>query len=74
MREFVVGCAGALSALAFGRVRADWVRYGECVVGLLTLLQGLVLLLSTYTDSMVTAYAVYVVFGMLYNIMLVITK
>lgn len=65
---------GATSALLLGQLQVDWPKYGEVVIGLLTILQGAILVLSSYTDSMLIAYTTYVVFGMLYNILLVITK
>lgn len=65
---------GAVSTLAFGQIQANWPKYGEALLGLLTLLQGAVLLISSNTDSMLVAYAAYIIFGMLYNVMLVMTK
>uniref|UniRef100_A0A1B6HRB0 Uncharacterized protein n=1 Tax=Homalodisca liturata TaxID=320908 RepID=A0A1B6HRB0_9HEMI len=72
--EAIYTIISAVSALAFGQVKGDWSRYGEAVIGLLSVLQGALLLLSSFTDSMVIAYTVYVVFGMLYNVMMVLTN
>uniref|UniRef100_A0A1B6LMW9 Major facilitator superfamily (MFS) profile domain-containing protein n=1 Tax=Graphocephala atropunctata TaxID=36148 RepID=A0A1B6LMW9_9HEMI len=72
--EAIYTMISAVSALAFGQVRGDWAKYGETVIGLLSVLQGAMLLVSSFTDSMIVAYTVYVVFGMLYNIIMVLTN
>ncbi|XP_054281381.1 thiamine transporter 1-like [Macrosteles quadrilineatus] len=72
--EAVYTIISAVSTLAFGQLNANWSKYGEAFLGLLTILQGVVLAISANTDSMFVAYTAYIIFGMLYNIMLVMTN
>lgn len=65
---------GAAAAFCFGYVKCDWRVYGELLLGVCTLLEGLVILWSSQVTLIIHAYLAYILFGVLYHIMMTVSK
>lgn len=72
--EAVYTVISASAALSFGWVNVDWRVHGEILLSVCTLIEGALLLSSAVATSIVHAYAVYVLFGMLYHIMMTVAN
>ena len=61
---------GAAAAFGFGFLNVEWKTYGEVLLGVGTLMQGLLTFWSAQTSEMVHAYLAYILFGVLYTVMI----
>lgn len=61
---------GASAAFGFGFLNVEWKTYGELLLGVGTLMQGLLVFWSAQTTEMVHAYLAYIMFGVLYTVMI----
>lgn len=65
---------GAVVSFAFGWLTLNWEIVGELALALCSTLQGAALLISAFTSSIWLAYAMYILFGMLYHPMITIAN
>ena len=66
--------SGAASAFCFGYVKVDWKIYGEILLGVCTFLEGVLILWSSHVTLIFNAYFAYIMFGILYHIMMTVSK
>lgn len=72
--EAICTFTGALGAYSFGRWKADWNTFGELAMGLGALCLGADLVLMSFTNSILVAYATYIAFSVMYNAVVTIAK
>lgn len=65
---------GAVMALAVGHVSWPWNKWGESLLLVTSLLQGLLLILMSQTGSIVAAYVCYIAFRTLYQVMITVAR
>ncbi|PSN41002.1 Thiamine transporter 2 [Blattella germanica] len=65
---------GAAASLACGWLRLNWQVLGEATLAICSIIEGLLLIWSTYTNSMIVAYICYVLFGVIYHTMITVAK
>ncbi|XP_067009605.2 thiamine transporter 1 isoform X2 [Anabrus simplex] len=65
---------GAATALACGWLKLDWRILGEAALALCSILQGIALLISSFSSSLILAYCLYIIFGVLYHTMITIAN
>lgn len=61
-------------ALAVGHVSWPWNKWGESLLLVTSLLQGLLLILMSQTGSIVAAYVCYIAFRTLYQVMITVAR
>ncbi|XP_021966986.1 thiamine transporter 1 [Folsomia candida] len=64
----------AVMALAVGHVSWPWNKWGESLLLVTSLLQGLLLILMSQTGSIVAAYVCYIAFRTLYQVMITVAS
>ncbi|XP_067010156.2 thiamine transporter 2 isoform X2 [Anabrus simplex] len=72
--EAIYTLVGAAAAFACGWLKLDWAVYGEPILALCSLLQGITLLVSSYASSLWLAYAMYITFVVFYQTMITIAN
>jgi thiamine transporter 2/3 len=65
---------GAASSLGLGWLRFNWQMVGEATLALCSVIEGILLMISATTKSMVVAYILYVLFGVIYHTMITVAK
>ncbi|KAL1462570.1 hypothetical protein WDU94_014397 [Cyamophila willieti] len=70
--EAVYTLISASAAFLFGRIALDWKVHGDCLLGVLTLVAGVLVTLSAFATSMIFCFGVYIVFGTLYHIQMTV--
>ncbi|KAF6203517.1 hypothetical protein GE061_001848 [Apolygus lucorum] len=64
----------AAGAYGFGKLEADWAKYGELVLCLGSLLIAGILFLMSRTSSILFAYGTYILYALVYNSMMTISN
>ncbi|KAK7573370.1 hypothetical protein V9T40_010561 [Parthenolecanium corni] len=72
--EAIYTLLSAAAAFSFGYVKIDWKIYGELLLGVCTLLEGVLILWSSKVTVMIHAYLVYILFGALYHVMMTVSN
>jgi thiamine transporter 2/3 len=70
----VFECTGAATCLGLGWLRFNWQVLGEATLALCSVIEGTLLIMSAVTKSMVVAYILYVLFGVIYHTMITVAK
>uniref|UniRef100_A0A8D8YTM3 Folate transporter 1 n=1 Tax=Cacopsylla melanoneura TaxID=428564 RepID=A0A8D8YTM3_9HEMI len=66
--------AGAVSTFTIGKVSLHWTRWGELMLAAGTLIQGILLVITSTSTSLVLVYFYYIVFGCIHYTMLTIAS
>lgn len=67
-------CTGAATSLSLGWLRFNWQVVGEATLAVFSVIQGVLLIMSAMTKSMVVAYILYVLFGVIYHTIITVAK
>jgi thiamine transporter 2/3 len=67
-------CTGAGTSLSLGWLRFNWQVVGEATLAVFSVIQGVLLIMSAMTKSMVVAYILYVLFGVIYHTIITVAK
>ncbi|KAJ4428999.1 hypothetical protein ANN_25995 [Periplaneta americana] len=65
---------GAAASLGLGWLRFNWQVLGEATLSVCSLIEGALLILSTMTNSMIVAYVLYILFGVIYHTMITVAN
>lgn len=65
---------GAATSLGLGWLRFNWHVLGEATLALCSVIEGALLVMSSVTNSMVVAYILYILFGVIYHTMITVAK
>lgn len=66
--------SGALATLGIGYVRVDWSVYGEAVIALISVLEGVMLYVAGTTEYLWVAYVTYIIFCVSYSVLITIAR
>lgn len=65
---------GAAGAYGFGRLQVDWAKYGELVLCVGSLVNAGLLYIMAQTPYIFVAYATKILYALIYNSIMTITK
>jgi len=65
---------GAATSLGLGWLRFNWQVMGEATLAVCSIIEGTLLVMSSVTKSMVVAYILYILFGVIYHTMITVAK
>lgn len=65
---------GAIMALMVGHVTLPWSKWGEPLLFLTSLVQGLLLIVMSQTETISVAYVCYILFRTLYQVMITVAR
>lgn len=66
--------SGAVMALGVGHLTLPWSEWGEPLLLITSLIQGSLLILMSQTGNILVAYASYIVFRTLYQVMITVAR
>lgn len=65
---------GAAASLGLGWLRFNWQVMGEATLAVCSIVEGALLVMSSVTKSMIVAYILYILFGVIYHSMITAAK
>ena len=65
---------GAATSLGLGWLRFNWQVMGEATLAVCSIIEGTLLVMSSVTKSMVVAYILYILFGVIYHTMITVAR
>lgn len=65
---------GAVTVFCIGKARLNWALIGDIMLSMFSLLEGIVLLASSYSHNIWFLYAAYVIFGVIYHTMVTVAR
>jgi thiamine transporter 2/3 len=65
---------GAATSLGLGWLPLNWQVMGEATLAVCSIIEGTLLVMSSVTKSMVVAYILYILFGVVYHTMITVAK
>jgi thiamine transporter 2/3 len=71
---YVLDHTGAATSLSFGWLRFNWQVLGEATLAVCSVIEGALLVMTAMTESMLVAYILYVLFGVIYHTMITVAK
>lgn len=63
-----------MATLAVGYVPVDWSVYGETAISIISLFEGVMLFVSSSTQSLWIAYSSYIAFCVSYSVLITIAR
>ncbi|TGZ53322.1 thiamine transporter 1-like [Temnothorax longispinosus] len=72
--DFTYAIVGAISVFSVGKIRFNWVRFGDIICSVFAFLEGSILLASSYSYNIWLLYAGYIIFGVIYHTMVTVAS
>ncbi|XP_077271318.1 thiamine transporter 1-like isoform X2 [Temnothorax americanus] len=72
--DFAYAIVGAISVFSVGKIRFNWVRFGDIICSVFAFLEGSILLASSYSYNIWLLYAGYIIFGVIYHTMVTVAS
>nr|XP_012222669.1 PREDICTED: thiamine transporter 2-like [Linepithema humile] len=72
--DFIYAIVGAVTVFCVGKVRLNWTLIGDIMLSVFSLLEGVILLASSYSHNIWLLYAAYVTFGVIYHTMVTVAS
>lgn len=70
----IIILTGAAASYAVGKINGGWEKYGELIMAMVAIGQGVVLSFFAETESLMSSYICYIVFCCSYQTMLTISR
>lgn len=65
---------GTITVFCIGKIPFNWSLIGDIVVSCMSLVEGILLVVSSYSCSIWLLYAMYILFGIIYHTMVTVAR
>lgn len=72
--DFAYAIVGSISVFSVGKIQLNWVLLGDIICCVFALLEGSILLASSYSYNIWFLYAGYIIFGIIYHTMVTVAS
>ncbi|XP_025994417.1 thiamine transporter 2 [Solenopsis invicta] len=72
--DFAYAIIGSISVFSVGKIQLNWVLLGDIICCVFALLEGSILLASSYSYNIWFLYAGYIIFGIIYHTMVTVAS
>ncbi|XP_026826955.1 thiamine transporter 2 [Ooceraea biroi] len=72
--DFIYAILGAITVFCVGKVHLNWTLIGDVMLGIFSLLEGVILVAASYSYNIWFLYAGYIIFGVIYHTMVTVAS